>query len=220
MVSKEEIQQDGLTTDEVMSREFAEPQREVEWLPEWEECPEEQPGDNARIEDNTLMWERDGFEARLESYETTHWQAVIEIPKDVGQYYPREFDLRCHPLPEYGFVKEVEQDGYSTVGATLIVQENFQPVFKVNKFIDELMESAEQSEQFREEVEEKMAAARENEEQQRQQREPGWSDEHDAFVCPHCKKTSNHASEREDGGYDCVHCGESVDEYVVVEGED
>jgi len=164
MVSHEEIQQDGLTTDEVMSREFAEPQREVEWLPEWEECPEEQPGDNARIEDNTLMWERDGFEARLESYETTHWQAEIEMPKAVGQYYPREVDLKCHPLPEYGFVKDVEQDDYSTVGATLIIQANFQPVFEVNEFIDELVESAEQSEAFREEVEEKLAAARENEE--------------------------------------------------------
>ncbi|NLV14349.1 hypothetical protein [Haloarcula argentinensis] len=219
MVSKDEIQQDGLTTDDVMDREFEQPKREPEWLPEWDEYPEERPGENTRIEDGTLIWERDGFEVRLESYETTHWRVGLDIPKDVGQYYPREFDLKCHPLPEYGFVKAVEQEDYSTVGATLIIQENFQPVYEVNKFIDELVESAEQSEQFREDVEEKMAAAREVEEEQRQQREPGWSDEHDAFVCPHCKKTSTHASEREDGGYDCVHCGESVDDWVVSEDE-
>lgn len=219
MVTKEEIKQDELTTDEVMSREFAEPQREIKWLPEWDDHPEEQPGENARIEDETLIWERDGFEARLESYETTHWKAEIEIPKDVGQYYPREFDLKCHPIPEYGFVKAVEQEGYATVGATLIIQANFQPVFEVNTFIDELVESAEQSEQFREEVEEKMAAARENEEKQKQARSPGWSEEHDAFVCPHCKETSKSVSVRDDGGADCVHCGESIDEYVVSEDE-
>lgn len=163
MVSKEEIERQGLTTDDVMDREFAQPQREVKWLPEWDEHPEERPGENTRIEDETLIWERDGFEARLESYETTHWRAHIAIPKDVGEYYPRPFDLKCHPLPEYGFVKQTEQEDYATVGATLIISENFQPVFEVNEFIDALVDSAEQSEQFREEIEEKMAAARENE---------------------------------------------------------
>lgn len=220
MVSTDEIERDGLTTDDVMDREFAQPQREVKWRPEWDEHPEEQPGESTRIEDDTLIWENGEFEARLESYEMTHWQAEIEIPKDVGQYYPRGFDLKCHPLPEYGFVKDVERDGYSTVSATLIIQENFQPVFEVNQFIDELTESAEQSEEFREEVGEKMATARENEEKQKQSRTPGWSEEHDAFVCPHCKETSNHVSKRDDGGADCVHCGESVDEYVVSEDGD
>lgn len=162
MVSIEEIEEEGLTTDDVMDREFVTPQNEVEWVPEWDEFPEEQPGENTRIEDDTLIWERDGFKIRLESYETTHWRVEIDIPKDVGQYYPREFDLKCNPLPEYGFIKEVEQDGYSTVGATLIHGANFQPVFEVNKFIDDLVESAEEAEQFREDVEEKMSAARQN----------------------------------------------------------
>lgn len=163
MVTREEIEQDELTTDEVMSRELVEPQSDVEWLPEWDEFPDEQPGDNARIEDNTLIWERDGFEVRLESYETTHWRAEIDMPENIGQYYPREFDLKCNPLPKYGFVKEVEQDEYTTVGVTLIIQENFQPVFEVNNFIDDLVESAEEAEKFREDVEEKLSAARKNE---------------------------------------------------------
>lgn len=220
MVTKEEIERDGLTTEDVLDRAFEEPQMDVEWLPEWDKYPEEQPGENTRIEDNTLIWERDGFEARLESFETTHWKAELAIPEEVGKYYPRGFDLKCHPLPEYGFVKDVERDSYTTVGATLIIQENFQPVYEVNKFIDKLVETAEQSEQFQQEVEEKMALARENEERKKEARTPGWSEEHDAFVCPHCKETSTHVSEREDGGYDCIHCGESVDEWIASEDED
>lgn len=214
MVSPETIENEGLTTDDVLDREVVEPQQEVKWLPEWDEYPEEQPGENARIEDDTLIWERDGgFEARLESYETTHWKAEVTIPESVGQYYPREFDLKCHPLPEYGYVKSVERDGYTTVGATLIIQENFQPVYEVNKFIDELAESAEESEQFREELEEKLSVARENEERKKRVRPPGWS-ESDGLVCPHCKEASEFVVKRDDGGFDCVHCGESVDDYV------
>lgn len=162
MVSKDKIKTEGLTPDDVMDRHFEQPQTDVEWLPEWDEFPEEQPGENARIEDNALIWERDGFEARLESYETTHWRAEIDIPERVGKYYPREIDLKCHPLPEHGFVENVERDDYTTIAATLIIQANFQPVFEVNKFIDELLKSAQESEQFQEEIEEKMAVAREN----------------------------------------------------------
>ena len=164
MVSKEEIERRGLTTDDVMASEIAEPQDEVVWPPEWDENPDAQPGENARIEDETLIWENGEFEARLESYETTHWRSVIEIPKWVGEYYPRGFELKCRPRPKHGFVESVETEDYCVVGATLIHQENLQPVYEVNKFIDELRESAKQSEQFRQEVEEKMAAARQNEE--------------------------------------------------------
>lgn len=163
MVTTDEIREEGLTTDDIMDREFVEPRTEVEWVPEWDEHPEEQPGENTHIEDDTLIWERDGFTVRLESYEVTHWRADIEIPERVGQHYPREFDLKCRPRPKHGFIEGVESDGYTAVGATLIIQANFQPVFEVNQFIDELLESAEQSEAFRDEIEEKMAAARENE---------------------------------------------------------
>lgn len=213
MVDIEQIREDELTTEDVMDSTFEQPKEEVEWLPEWDEFPEERPGENARIKGGVLIWEREGFEVRMESYETTHWRVELQIPERVGQYYPREFDLKCHRLPEYGFIKSVERDGYITAGATLIIQENFQPVFEVNKFIDELLESAEQSEQFREEVEEKMAAARENEEQQKRVRPPGWSEE-DGLVCPHCKEGSIHVVKRDDGGFDCVHCGEPIDDYV------
>lgn len=220
MVTKQEIEEQGLTTDDVMDREFGQPRTDVKWVPEWDEYPEERPGENTRIEDDTLIWERDGFEVRLESYETTHWKADLTIPEDVGQYYPREFDLKCHPLPEYGFIKDTEQESYCTVGATLILNANFQPVFEVNKFIDELVDSAERSKEFREEITEKMAVARENEEQKKQARTPGWSEEHEAFVCPHCKETSTHVSKRDDGGSDCIHCGESIDDYVKEQNEE
>lgn len=220
MLSDDEIQEKDLTTGDVLDHEFVEPQQDVEWLPEWDDHPEEQPGENARIEENTLIWEKSGFEARLESYETTHWRAEVDIPEQVGKHYPRGLDLKCNPIPEYGFIKDVKREDYTTVGATLIIQENFQPVYEVNEFIEDLAESAAESEKFMNEVEEKMAVARENEEKQKQARTPGWSEDHDAFVCPHCKETSNHVSKRDDGGADCVHCGESVDEYVVSEDED
>jgi hypothetical protein len=160
MVSKEEIEEQNLTTDDVLDRHLAEPQEAVEWLPEWDDHPEERPGDNARIEDETLIWENGEFEARLQSYETTHWKATVTIPKWVGEYYPRGFELKCLSIPEFGFVDDVETEDYCAVEATLILQANHQPVYEVNKYIDELRDGAEQSQQFREELEEKMAAAR------------------------------------------------------------
>mgnify|MGYP000058942433 CR=1 FL=1 len=162
MVTKDQIEEEELTPDEVMDREFVEPQQDVRVLPEWEEYPEEAPGDNVRIEDDELVWERDGFEARLTSYETTHWQADISIPKSVGKWQARPVDVKCKPVPEHGYVDDVEIEDYTTVGVTLILQENFQPTFAVNNFIDHLIEQAEGSEAFQEEVEEKMAVAREN----------------------------------------------------------
>ncbi len=222
MVDTETIEQEGLTTEDVLDSEVVEPQQGVEWLPEWDEYPEERPGENTRIEDDTLIWEREGgFEARLESYEMTHWKAEVTIPESVGEYYPREFDLKCHPRPEYGFVKDVEQEDYATVGATLILQENFQPVWEVNKFIDELAEEAEESQEFREDLEEKLSVARENEERMKEQRTPGWSDELEAFVCPHCKEARKHVTERDDGGFNCVSCEEPIDDWVApVENHD
>jgi hypothetical protein len=163
MVSEDQIREEGLTKDDVLDVETEQPQQEVEWLPEWDEHPEEQPGENARIEDGVLIWERDGFEARLESYETTHWRATVTIPEEVGQWYPREFDLKCSPKPEYGFVESVETEEYVTTGAVLIITENFQPTWEVNAWIDYLLESSEQSQQFQDELTNKLAVASENE---------------------------------------------------------
>lgn len=159
----ESIREEGLTTDDVMNREFVEPQTDVEMLPEWEEFPEERPGENLRIEENVLIWERDGFEARLESYETTHWKAHITIPKEIGKWQPRPIDLKCKSYPEYGYVEDVETEDYSAVGATIILQDNFQPTWEVNHFIDKLIEEAEGGAEYEKEVEEMLAAARENE---------------------------------------------------------
>lgn len=161
MVDIDQIEEEELTEGEVLERFTAEPQQDVEWLPEWDDHPEEQPGENTRIEDGTLIWERDGFEARLESYETTHWRAELTIPEKVGEHYPRPVDLKCHPLPEHGFVESVEQDGYTTSGAVIVIAENFQPVYEVNRFIDELIESAEESKQFMEALETGLEVAKE-----------------------------------------------------------
>lgn len=163
MVSEDEIQEKNLTTDDVLDREVVEPQQGVEWLPEWDEHPEERPGENTRIEDDTLLWERDGFEVELESYETTHWKATVSIPEEVGQWHPRDFDLKCSPIPEHGFVKEVETEEYATVKAVLILQENFQPTWEVNHFIDHLLEGAQNSQEFQEDLENKLSLASENE---------------------------------------------------------
>jgi hypothetical protein len=220
MLDEDEIREQELTTDDVLDRHLAEPQTEVEWVPEWDEDPDVRPGENCRIEDGVLIFERKGFEARIESYETTHWKVDLDIPETVGEWYPREIDLQCHPRPEHGFIRDVETEDYFASQATLIIQANRQPVWEVEKFIDELAENAQESAEFRDELSEKLAVARENEEKQKQARTPGWSEEHDAFVCPHCKETSNHVSKRDDGGADCVHCGESVDEYVESENED
>jgi len=62
MVSRDEIEAEGLTTEDVLDVETAQPQTDVQILPEWEKHPEERPGENLRIEGNTLLYERDGFE--------------------------------------------------------------------------------------------------------------------------------------------------------------
>lgn len=144
------------TREEVLDRHVAKPKTEVEIIPEWEEYPEERPGENLHIEDNTLHWERDGFAVALESYETTHWRAEIDIPEDIGRWYPREIDLKCHPKPEYGYVDETTIEDYHTVGATVVISANMQPVYEVQAFIDSLLEAAEESEQFTEEISEKL----------------------------------------------------------------
>ena len=159
----ERIREEGMGTEEVLDRHTAEPQREVEWLPEWDEEPETQPGENARIEDGTLIWENGDFVARLESHETTHWRAEIEIPEAVGDLHPRPVDLKCRPLPEYGYVDSVTIEDYTTTAAVLIIQANFQPVREVNTFIDKLRADAEESQQFMDDLEVALDAARQNE---------------------------------------------------------
>lgn len=164
MVSEDQIRAEKLTTEDVLDVETVQPQQEVRWPPEWDEDPEEQPGENARIEDGVLIWEREGFEARLESYMTTHWRATVAIPEEIGQFTPREIDLKCAPEPEYGYVESVETDDYVATEATLIIQENYQPTWEVNSWIDSRIEGAEHSQQFRDDLKNKLSVARENEE--------------------------------------------------------
>lgn len=164
MVSEEEIRDEGLTTDDVLETEVVTPQQTVEWVPEWDEYPEERPGENTRIEDETLIWERDGFEARLESMEATHWRATIDVPQKVGETYAREIDIKSKPLPEYGFVDNAVIEDYAVNQVTVVISENFQPVFEVNQFIDHLIEDAEGFEEFQEDLERKLSAAKQNEE--------------------------------------------------------
>jgi len=49
------------------------------------------------------------------------------------------------------------------VGATLVIVENFQPTFEVNKFIDKLIDDAAGAEAFTDELESKLSVARESE---------------------------------------------------------
>lgn len=170
MVSKDEIEAEGLTTEDVLDVETAQPRTDVQILPEWEEYPEERPGENLRIEENTLLYERDGFEIAIESHETTHWRVDLTIPEEIGKWYPRPLDLKCLSVPEHGFVESVEtSDSYETIGATLILQTNFQPTFEVRKVIEHLLENAEASEEFTEELDEKLDAARQNEDGPKEQ---------------------------------------------------
>jgi hypothetical protein len=219
MVTKDQIREEELTSEDVLDRITAEPRREPEWVPEWDEHPEERPGENTRLEEGTLIWERDGFEVRLESYETTHWRVEVDIPEHVGQWMPREIDMKAN-TPEAGYVDEVETESYHTVGAVLIFQTNFQPVYEVNRWIDDQLQYAEDSEEFTSEVEEKLEVAKEVESEiearEKEQREPGWSETEEAFVCPHCKETSTHVKRRDDGGVNCRHCDEPIDDHVMI----
>lgn len=163
MVDIDRIQEEGLTSEEVLDRYTAQPQEEVEWVPIWDDNPEERPGENTEIKDGVLMWDNGEFHAELESYETTHWLARVDIPEWVGEFYPRVIDLKCHSKPEYGFIRTVEQDGYVATRAELVINEIRQPVFEVNGFIDSLRDSAEHSQGFMDNLERGMEVAEEAE---------------------------------------------------------
>ena len=163
MVSKEEIREKGLTTDDVLDLETERPMEEVEILPEWEEDPANAPGKNVRIEGDQLVYERDGFEVRMESHQATHWRVVVSIPDYVAKWYPRDIDLKIS-APENGFVDDVETEDYQAVEATLVISANFMPTWEVSGWIDDLIDRAEKSEEFHNDVAEKMSVARENEE--------------------------------------------------------
>jgi len=108
MVSRDEIEAEGLTTEDVLDVETAQPQTDVQILPEWEKHPEERPGENLRIEGNTLLYERDGFEVAIESYKTTHWRVDLSIPESIGKWYPRPLDLA--PLRSGVWLRRLSRD--------------------------------------------------------------------------------------------------------------
>jgi len=97
MVSRDEIEAEGLTTEDVLDVETAQPQTDVQILPEWEKHPEERPGENLRIEGNTLLYERDGFEVAIESYKTTHWRVDLDPGVD-RQVVPTAARSRASPF--------------------------------------------------------------------------------------------------------------------------
>lgn len=155
----QKIQEEEMTTEEVLDRYTEEPRTSVEMLPEWEEYPEEAPGENTRVEDDTLIWERDGFEIRLESFETTHWKADISVPHEYGKHYARPIDAKCGLGTEHTYVEDVETEDYALSSVTLLTAANFMPVHEVQKFVDAIIDDAQASEQFIEEMEAKLDAA-------------------------------------------------------------
>jgi hypothetical protein len=163
MVTKDQIREDGLTEEEVLDREVVEPQESVEFLPEWEEWPEEQPGENTRIEDETLIWERDGFKAQLSNIGPTKWRAEIDVPEAYNDGWGRPIDLKTEPHPEYGFVEDATFEDYTLQHVTLVLSENYQPTVEVNSYIDFLIETAGSVEEFQNDLEEKLELAQENE---------------------------------------------------------
>lgn len=163
MVTTDEIEEQDLTKSDVLDREFEEPMQHVEMLPEWEEYPEEAPGENTRVEDDVLKWERDGFSVELESDGAIGWKARVSVPSEVGGMYAMPKLIKANPEPKRGFVEDVTVEDYAATEVVLWYQENFQPTYEVNKWIDARIEDAESSQAFQEEVEEKLAAASENE---------------------------------------------------------
>lgn len=151
---------DEQTPEDLLEAEMVTPQEEVEIPPEWEEHPEEQPGENTRIEDGELRWESDGFDVRLWNLEPTKWKAVISIPTEVGGVWAREMDIKCRPMPHYGFVDSAVVEDYKVREVTLILSENFQPVHEVNAYIESLREDAETFQERQQEWAEKIAEAR------------------------------------------------------------
>lgn len=164
MVDLDRIEEEQMTEGEVLDRYTEQPMDCVEWLPEWDEYPEEQPGENACIQDDTLLWENGEFVVRLKSHETTHWKAEIDIPEPIGEHYVRPIDIKCRRLPEYGFVSDVRTEDYVTAGVTLVISENFMPIHELNKYIDDLRDSAKESQRFMDDLEAGLEAAKDSEE--------------------------------------------------------
>jgi len=108
MVSRDEIEAEGLTTEDVLDVETAQPQTDVQILPEWEKHPEERPGENLRIEGNTLLYERDGFEVAIESHTRRPTGALILDPESIGKRYPRPLDLA--PLRSGVWLRRLSRD--------------------------------------------------------------------------------------------------------------
>lgn len=213
----------GETIDDVLDS-YEQPQTEVKWLPEWDDHPEERPGENTRLEDGVLRWEKDGFDVRLESYETTHWKATVSIPEWVGEYFPRSFDLKCTPLPEYGFVKSVAIEDYAATEATLIIQSNYQPTWEVNNWIEARVLDAEEQQEFMDEVSERISDANERVAESRMKESglervplPG-ADDGETYTCPFCGFKDEYVMERDDGGHNCPNCSEPIDAHLDANG--
>lgn len=227
--SVEEIEEQAMTQHEVADHIGVQPSDTVTWHPEWDEHPEEQPGKNARIEDEVLIWEQeydvDGvdepvcFEARLECEETTVWKAVVSLPEYVGKNYPRSVDLQCRPDPEYGFVETVEMaddpDVYAAREATLYYKDNFQPTVQVECWMRDLLKDALDFEASMAAIDEKMAAAKAN------TRSPPETEPGDAFECPVCREDIYHLTrETVDDSWACPECEADVEGHYSLEPSD
>lgn len=140
MVAEDRTHNEGQTEDDRLAHESDRPTT-VEWYPEWDD-PEERPGENTRIDDETLIWERDGFTVRLTHHEALYWRAVISLPASIGRRYERPIDLQTVPFPEYGTVTSVDVEDHVAQSAELLLAGNYQPIWELNNWIDYLLDSA------------------------------------------------------------------------------
>lgn len=180
MVDTDRIREEGLTTEEVLDREFVGPHdtpTEAHWPEYFDDYPEEQPGDEAWLDEDddgepVLCWEDGDFSVRLKCIEWGDWEARISIPERVGRHIPKPTGFKAHHPPTIGdhpvgFVDEIEypDDGYTAGTIVLrLAEAEGMPIVAPSSYVDDLREYAEDSEEYMAEVDEMLAAARENEE--------------------------------------------------------
>jgi hypothetical protein len=180
MVAPDRIEDEGLSADDVLQKELVMPEdapTEPHWVPEWDEWPEEQPGDEAWMDEDSegrtalVFTTDDGFRVELVCLDYSDWQARIGIPEDVGSYIVDEHTFKArHPVMlgdiPMGYVDEVlwrGEDSYDAEAVVIRISEaEGMPVSEVESFVRGLREEHAETLQGMDDLGEKLNVAREN----------------------------------------------------------